>query len=375
MQIHVVKPGESLWLIAKRYGSTIKAIAKENHLPNPELIHPGQKLIINSTVKPVKEVNGYLLDLGPSGQSLIRDFGEQLTYITPFSYQVRPNGSIIPLNDEGVLNIAKQEQIAPLMAITNMDNRGFNSDIAHAILSNIAVQETLINNILTTIQTKGFIGLNIDFEYVFPADKDLYNNFLRRMTEHLRPRGFLISSALAPKISATQQGLLYEAHDYRAHGELLDFSVLMTYEWGWAGGPPTAVSPLNEVKRVLNYAITAIPPQKIMLGIPLYGYDWTLPYVAGESHAETLIPQEAARRAEFYGVPIQYNEELQAPFYYYFDEQGRQHEVWFEDTRSMQAKYQLVKDFNLRGVSYWVLNSFFAQIAPIQSDNFITKKI
>ena len=76
----------------------------------------------------------------------------------------------------------------------------------------------------------------------------------------MRPRtrryalSLLVSTALAPKTSAAQVGAWYEAHDYRAHGEIVDFVIIMTYEWGWSGGPPMAVSPIPQVRQVYEFA-------------------------------------------------------------------------------------------------------------------------
>lgn len=150
---------------------------------------------------------------------------------------------------------------------------------------------------LQILSQKGYRGLNIDFEYLYPSDKEAYNEFLRNVVNRLRPLGYSVSTAIAPKYSRNQKGLLYEAHDYRAHGEIVDFVVIMTYEWGWSGGPPMAVAPLSEVKKVIQYALTEMPKEKIMMGMPLYGYDWTLPYVEGGKWAKTLSPQQAVERA------------------------------------------------------------------------------
>jgi len=198
---------------------------------------------------------------------------------------------------------------------------------------------------------------------------------LLRTVNRLRPEGYIVSTALAPKTSAGQTGLLYEAHDYPAHGRIVDFVILMTYEWGWIGGPPWAVAPINEVRKVLNYAVTAIPRNKIMMGVPLYGYDWRLPFIQGTTRAQIITPQEAIRRAARYGVSIQYNYLYQAPFFFYTDETGATHEVWFEDARSVQAKYNVVKEYGLRGVSYWELNLEFPQNWYVLEDSFEISKV
>ncbi|MPN59015.1 Spore germination protein YaaH [bioreactor metagenome] len=131
--------------------------------------------------------------------------------------------------------------------------------------------------------------------------------------------------------------------------------MLMTYEWGYTYGPPMAVAPLDQVRRVLDFGVTQIPRSKILMGIPNYGYDWTLPYVEGESMAENISIPEAMARAERVGATIQYDETAQSPYYEYTDAQGREHIVWFEDARSMRAKLELVNEYGLAGVGFWTI--------------------
>lgn len=375
LNYHTVKEGESIWQIAKLYSISSESLAQANQLENVSLIHVGQKLILPSKPRPPKEVNAYLIDVGSSGQKMIDQVGDDLTYLSPFSYEVNSDGSLKSLNDLQVLDVARSKKISPLLCITNIGDKGFSSQIAHTILNDASVQEILINNILGILRAKGFRGLNIDFEYVPTADREQYNSFLQHLVDRLRPHGYSVSSALAPKLSSHQTSLLYGAHDYPFHGRLLDFVVLMTYEWGWAGGPPMAIAPLNMVKRVLDYAVTVIPRQKIMIGIPLYARDWILPYVQGGPRARTYSPQYAVQMAARFHTSIQYDPLSQSPFFRYLDENGHRHEVWFEDARSIQAKFDLVKDYSLLGVSYWVLPASFSQVWSVQEDSFQVIKL
>ena len=118
--------------------------------------------------------------------------------------------------------------------------------------------------------------------------------------------------ALAPKSSGDQPGLLYEGHDYPALGQAADAVLLMTYEWGYTYGPPLAVAPLPQVQRVLDYALSVIPREKILLGVPTYGYDWPLPYERGVTRATSLSPQAALALARQYGAEIQFDPVSQA---------------------------------------------------------------
>jgi len=368
---HIVRPGETLWSIAQRYRVPLMDLIRVNRIVNPNLIYPGMLLYIP---KPTIEVNGYLTRTGEIGENILRELGEYLTYVSLFDYRIQEDGSVIQLQDEALINMARDMNVAPLMTLTNFSEGGFSSELAHVLLSNPQAQEILLTNVIRIMDEKGFIGLNIDFEYVYPEDRELYNQFLRRTVTRLHQRGFLVSTALAPKISATQSGLLYEAHDYPVHGQLADFVVLMTYEWGWSRGRPWAIAPINEVKRVLDYAVTVIPPSKILMGMPLYGRDWRLPYVQGVTVARTVSSNEALALAARFGAQIQYHELYQSPFFRYFDDQGNEHEVWFEDARSYQAKYDVVKQYGLRGVSYWELNLESPQNWPVLVSNFNMRK-
>lgn len=371
---HTVKPGEALWQIARNYGTTVEAIAKLNSITNPSVIYPGLVLKLPERKRPIIEINSYITNTGEAGQQEISSLGRYFTFLTPFTYSIKEDGTITTMNDEGLIAAAKGKHVAPLLVLTNFSGRKFNSDLAATILRNPSLQETLITNLLQTIHSKGYTGVNFDFEYVYPEDRENYNAFLRRVVARFRPEGLSVSTALAPKIKPDQIGLLYEAHDYPAHGEIVDFVVLMTYEWGWAGGSPWAIAPINEMQRVLDYAVTVIPRQKIMMGYPLYGRDWKIPWVQG-TYARTVSPKEAVNLAAKYGVAIQYNYTYQSPFFRYTDENGQQHEVWFEDARSAQAKFDLVKKYGLRGVSYWVLGSPFPENWLVQEWNYRTKKI
>lgn len=378
MQIYVVKQGDTLWELTQRYGVPMNEIVIANGLETPDQLVVGQALVIptpsqGNIPKPVIDVNAYTINAGETGAREIQEVGKYLTYWMPFVYSIKEDGSLTSLDDTAMLQSAAAERIVPIMAITNFSATTAGSDLAHTVLSSSELQEKLITNILTVMKEKGYQGLNIDFENVFPADREHYNQFLQLAVDRLHPEGYSVSSALAPKVSGEQKGLLYEAHDYEAHGRIVDFVVLMTYEWGYRLGPPQAISPLNEIKRVLDYAVTVIPRDKILFGFQIYARDWLLPHKQGQE-AETFSQQEAIRRAIKYKEAIQYDPVAQSPFFRYTDEQGREHEVWFEDARSAQAKFNMVKDYRLRGISYWVLGYPFPQNWLLLGDNFTIRK-
>lgn len=309
-------------------------------------------------------VNGYVY---PSvNPEVLESWLPNLSLIATFSYGITPEGYLIPLDDEALIDSANNYGVGSMMVLTPMNAMGqFSEYLVSDVVENPEAVERLLNEILYEMKKKNLLGVDFDFEFVPEKNRDQYTELVRKAAEKFNPEGYLVTVALAPKTSADQKGLLYQGHDYYGMGQAANFVLLMTYEWGYTYGPPMAVAPINKVREVIEYGISEIEPDKILMGIPNYGYDWTLPYVKGESKAEKISNEEAVRRAAEYGAEIQYDEVAQSPYYYYWKpittqkEDGseeityEQHEVWFENDKSYKAKMDLVNEYGLVGISIW----------------------
>lgn len=372
--VYTVQSGDSLYSIASSFGLTLDELLSANpDIRAPYTIYPNQLISVPETAqKRTVTINGYAY---PSiDREVLRQTCQYLTYLAIFSYSVSADGSLNTINDDELIRIAKQNRVAPIMVITNTEEGGgFRSEITQSVLNNEATRQTLINNIIAKATQKGYMGVDVDFEYLYPSDREAYNEFLTLLKQQLDNRGLRLSTAIAPKISATQKGTLYEAHDYAFHGKVADNVIIMTYEWGYLYGPPMAVAPYNEVKRVLSYAVTEIPPQKILMGMPNYGYDWTLPYQEGRP-AQILSINAALNRAYEVGAEIQFSERSKAPFYEY-TRNGVDHIVWFENARSTASRLQLINDFSLGGASYWTINQLYLQNWRVVENMFNIEKV
>ncbi len=428
IQIHVVRAGESLWSIAQSYGTTVDVVVQANQIPEPDQLVVGQALVVPIyghfytvragdslwsiaqrfqmnylTLAQINGINPYqtlpvglrlyipprtksnteaLAYIEPRGDTVseavlnqAREASPYLTYLALFSYEARRDGSLkIPPAGQ-IPDIARQSEAVMSLVVTNLEEGSFSGELAQDILQSSAVQEVLLNNILDEARRVGNVkDIHFDFEALPASQREAYVQFLRRATEKFHPAGYLVSAALAPKTSDEAQGPWQIAHDYGAIGGVVDFVVLMTYEWGYITGPPMAVSPINEVERVLNYALTKMPASKIMMGQNLYGYDWPLPFVQGQTRATALSPQRAIELAKRYHAAIQYDTTAQAPYFHYVNEEGQSHIVWFEDARSIQAKFDLMKKLNVRGIAYWRLGLPFPQNWLLLGDNFNIQK-
>ncbi|MGE8207761.1 glycosyl hydrolase family 18 protein [Heyndrickxia sp. NPDC080065] len=374
-----VKQGDSLWGIAQKFNLPFSELARINGISVNQPLTVGIRLYIPPQRKVDAEFNAYVEPFGETVSQALENSSRKaapyLTYLSPFAFHVNRDGSLVAPPLGNLPAIAKANQNILVMSINNQEKGQFSDELGRILLNDQKVQNTFLNNIVKSAKQYGFRDIHIDFEFLRPADREAYNQFLRKAKERFKQEGWFLSTALAPKTSATQKGLWYEAHDYKTQGEIVDFVVIMTYEWGYSGGPPMAVSPIKSVRDVLEYAITEIPPNKILMGQNLYGYDWTLPFTSGKDTAKALSPQQAIQIAAKYHVPIKYDTEAQAPTIDYEDENNKKHKVWFEDARSIQAKFDLMKELKLRGVSYWKLGLSFPQNWLLIVENFnIVKK-
>lgn len=363
MTIHVVTAGETVFSIANQYGVSSEGIEAINQLQYPYTLVIGQALLINTgEVMEDKRsiyVNGYAYPF--ISRWVLNATLPYLSYLSVFSYGFTTEGDLIypMLDDSFMISAAYEHSATPVLTLTPLGPDGrFSNALIHALVNNDEVISNLINQLKLVMNEKGFGAVDVDFEYILAEDRDLFTAFVRKLVDELNPLGYQVFVALAPKTSANQPGLLYEGKDYRALGEIANAVLLMTYEWGYTYGPPMAVAPVNMVRRVVEYAITEIPVEKINLGIPNYGYDWTLPYVRGSSKATTIGNVEAVQIALQNNAVIEFDELAQTPYFYY-TRNGLEHVVWFEDVRSLSAKFDLIDEFGLRGAGYWTVMQWF----------------
>ena len=377
MLIYIVQEGDSVDSIAASYGIAADSIIYNNQIPPPYALAVGQALLLSvENADAAAEFKRSIYVGGYAYPFVSRWVLEQtlpfLSYLYIFSYGFTTDGNLIPppLDDYWMITLAKNYGTAPVLTLTPFGPDGrFNNALISAVVNDLDARRNLKDQIVQQMIERGFEGLDIDFEYILAEDREAFVDFVAYMREAVSALGYPVSVALAPKTSADQVGLLYEGKDYAALGAIADYVLLMTYEWGYKYGPPMGVAPINNVRRVVDYAITEIPPEKIHLGIPNYGYDWPLPFVRGVTEAETIGNIQAVQRAIREGVPIQFNETAQSPFYFYMNGDIT-HEVWFEDVRSMAASFDLINEYGLRGAGYWTVMHLFRANWLLLEDRF-----
>lgn len=239
MLIHVVKPGETVDSIANQYQTPIDSILFNNQIPYPYALAVGEALIIstdseNLDIHPSIYSGGYAYPF--ISRWVLTQTLPYLTDLYIFSYGFTTDGHLLPpiLDDTWMIELAKAYQTSPILTLTPFGPDGqFSNYLITRVINHPEAMALLREEIIEQMNTRGFAGLDIDFEYILAEDKEAFVNFVSYMKEGLEPYGYLVSVALAPKTSENQKGLLYEGKDYRRLGEVADYVLLMTYEWGY----------------------------------------------------------------------------------------------------------------------------------------------
>ena len=382
-ETYTVRGGDTLSSISRAFGVSIDSLYRNNPVLNGQpSVYPGQILNISYDTPPLGEIstNGYAY---PNiDRTVLRRTLPYLTYLSVFSYGINDDGTLIAPRggEEEVIQIAWEYGTIPLLVLTSLSERGtFSSELATRILSDSEFASTVISNIVRTVKEKGYGGVDVDFEYIPAEYAKAYADFVSSVSDALGG-AYPVFVSLAPKYRSDQPGLLYGGHNYALLGEAADKTLLMTYEWGYTYGPPMAVSPINEVRRVIDYAVSEIPRDKIFIGVPNYGYDWSLPFVRGETKAQSLGNVEAVNRALERNAAIQYDDVSEAPFYTYYDrptifEDAVEHIVWFENARSAEAMLSLINEYGLDGAGIWNIMKYFPALWLVLNSLYSIRKL
>lgn len=291
---------------------------------------------------------GYYVTYDPGSWESLRANIEHLDIVSPYFYHLTPSGTIKEFDEPETTSFIQQHDVDVVPIIQN-ESRW---DAFGETIGTPEKQEDIVELLVELVESKGYDGLQIDFEGVNATDAELLTEFMGRLSDAFDERDLILSQAIIPRVSdvpSTWGG----AYEYEELAELTDFLVLMAYDHTPSGSDtPGAVAPLWWVDEVLHYATGKIPRSDIFLGVPFYGYDWNLEEGEGASSVTFRQAQELAARDDATGG---FSPSDQSPWIRYTDDNDEKHEVWYENYYSLEAKLELVRDYELAGFGAWRL--------------------
>jgi spore germination protein YaaH len=233
--------------------------------------------------------------------------------------------------------------------IANVTNGRWAYEPVANMLHDPAAMEQHVTDIVALVQREGYAGIDIDYEDLRATDREAFTTFATRLSEALHAHDKVLSIALFAKTSDAGEDQRNVAQDYAAIGQAVDEVRLMAYDYHWSASGPGPVAPITWVHQVLDYAKTQIPANKIVLGVPVSGFDWV------DGKGEPVSWLQCFGRTRAFNATLEYDRLSQSPSFKYTDAQGRAHEVWFENAESTTAKLETAKTAGIRGVYLWMI--------------------
>ncbi|XZF74048.1 glycosyl hydrolase family 18 protein [Bacillus sp. AL-1R] len=364
---YYVRNNEALWDIAYRHSISVKLLKSKNKLSNDNII-PGQKLFI-PTISSKKIWTGtYFIPQNKKTNNWMLDhYKKTLTSIFIFEYHPTKQGHLIKVKDNGAIKHAWNKGITPYATFTNISDKGFDPNLIHNLIHHKTLRKKLISNIYSLLDQNHLKGINLDLEMVKPGDRVDLNQFIKELSVKLHRSKMELIIAMPPK-DGDNIPSYYNAYDYKTIGKYVDKMFIMAYNWHWAGSTSGPIAPIQNVRKSLEYAVSVVPRSKLLLGIPQYAYDWPINGTIQTGRAYST--QNAINTYKKYESQVYYDQEASAPAFRYLDKKGIQHEVWFEDPRSLLAKFHLVKEYNIAGLGCWHLGITVPQTEEILLNEF-----
>ncbi|MCT8139338.1 LysM peptidoglycan-binding domain-containing protein [Anaerobacillus sp. CMMVII] len=351
---YTVQSGDTLWIISLKYETTVEEIKALNNLTS-DMIYVGQVLLVpakNIKEEPTNEsiflVLGYYTkywDNDLTAYRSLENYHSHINSVAITTYQINANGSIETIAAPEALKLAHEKGVKTYATIQNH----FQPELTHTLLSSSELRQTAVQNIYTLVKNESFTGVNIDFENMYATDRQLFNQFIKEVSEFFTPKGYDLIVSVSAKTADNPTWAWSGTFDYAFLGQYAKLQ-LMSYDNSGTWSTPGATSGVDWVENVLKYATTLVPSEKLLIGLPAYGYEW---YTATGKGIRALSLKQIDTIIAETKATVRFDEKTQTPFFTYKDNQGLERIVWFENEQSIQAKMNLVSKYNLGGVSMW----------------------
>ncbi len=358
---YIVQPGDTIYSITRLFGITTEHLLLANSEIQNGAIAVGQTLRIpqGELVRPVIEVNGYTS--AAASPEVLQNVLPYLTYLSILGYDVKADGTLPPVDDAWLIEAAHQKGVAPLMAITNIDPNidpiaGFSGELAHVLLTDEQINQSMMDNIVATLQEKNYSGINVSFTKVYPSDYLALAEFLQALNLQLHPLGLIVVVAPRITILIEQQAALMETNSHISFNSVVDRLILRTTEW-ICTYESSEMSYIDELQEAIDFTTQFITSPKLLLSVPGCCYDWRLGPEYNELYG-LLSSAQADALVQQIGGAFLIDPRSRTSHFTYFGNDGMFHEVLCQIDTNLRAPLDLVRTYNLGGISFLTIDDF-----------------
>ena len=351
------------------------------------ILSKNANLIAHDGSKPITYILGfYTLEEGPALPSSYSSFTTNINLLSStglFMFridrdnptQIEKFGTFTDSDVKALVAIGHRGNVKMIPVIHNLLYEKGGTDVSkNVVKQTVATQASrrqFAQSVLRLVETYGFDGANLDIEDAYVEDSRNISLLYETVGDTLRKNGYYLSSSVPSRASDANVNPFSNPYNYAAIGRAVDeFGVMLYNEHGWPGSGPGPVVSIGWMERVLRYAITKMPREKIIADVSVFGFDFnttanTIKYVTYDIAIAT---------AQKYGKEVIFDRKTQTPMFAYVDENGNNHEVWFEDSRSIKAKVDLAYSLGVKGIALWRMGLEDKNIWNMLKNEAVVKK-
>ena len=299
----------------------------------------------------MSELLGYYLADNELTRKSLKKCQDIIKGVIPVWIEIKAEGSVlikreVKQENELLKDYFSPDEISPLLQNYNLKNEESNK-----LLENRTVWGRMADKIIKFLQKNKLTSLNINIEGINSSKEKKLNQFIQFFSKKVKKHKIKLEVSIPAKIEDNNSNW-GGAYNYKYLGKVADKLMIMAYDYHWSGGPPGAIAPFFWVRDVIDYSLMSCPPGKIYLGLPCYGYDWVVNCPGKKGRG--LSYYQVMKIREKYSCQMDWDYESRSPFIKY-SKNGQQHEVWFENGKSLKEKIKLVQTFELGGAVFWRL--------------------
>jgi spore germination protein len=350
---YTVQEGDTLLQIAETYDTTVIELLRNNpELSDHQFLYAGDEIVIRFLDKKEHTIatNGFAFPF--IEEDTLRKTLPYLTYLTIYSYTVNANGELNTLDDEKVIKVAKEYGTEPIMMIIPASHNNDEAiDVVSSIISDKAIEDRFIDEILLTLTTKGYSGVSFHTPYIHPRYRENYRRHALKMLERITSAGYKVIDTYETPILG---------FDYKFMTDDLSGITLIVYEFGFSDGVNLGTICMESYRRIVSDFTKMVPSDKISFGLPLQGYLYKLPFIAGSSQGRAISYRAAIELAAQNNAQITYDSLTNSVSFIFYS--GDEFLVRFWDARSYEVFLKLVPEYNLYGVGIWNIMQWYPQL-------------
>ncbi len=340
--LYTIKAGDTFYKLSLAFGVSLNEIIAANPGVDPYQLRIGQQVKIPKGGPGRRHTFSAWIPywVQQEAMAVVRQHAELMTTLSPFWYELTPTGDLLlypNAEDPSLIEFARSRGIELIPLVAN----NYDRQLISTVLNNPDLRQRNVAQIVSKVRSMNYTGIEIDYENIAAADRELFVLFLRELKAALAPYNKKLYVAIQAKTRADEPVSI--GHDYGGIGAAVDVVRLMLYDYSWDN--PGPIAPASWIRQVLDYAATVIPPAKLEAGLPTYGYDWG-------TTRRSITYDDAIRLAQQHGAQI-IQDPQRGPHFNYTDADGIAHQVWFTNALNFATFVDIVNQYNLRGISIW----------------------